>query len=348
MSDRPPTYREKLQSRVLGALMRLPSPLQLRIAGKSPPVSDRGESLHPELHLMLAMRKRIGTKRFCDLPPAKSRAAVRRESVLFAGASVRVGEVTEIRIGELSARLYAPASRGPRPLLVYFHGGGFVLGDLDSYDAPCRLLCRDADVNILSVDYRLAPEAPFPAALDDARTAFDWALANAGALGADPARVAIGGDSAGANLATVTSQAKTREGGKRPVLQLLIYPPTDRTKPYASLSRFAEGGLITSGDMTWFHEHYLKGADPSDPRISPLLAPDLSGLPRALVVTANFDPLRDEVEAYAAALTAAGTPTTLLHVPGMLHGFVNCIGFSRASRAALARVAEALKMELSR
>jgi acetyl esterase len=228
---------------------------------------------------------------------------------------------------------------------VFFHGGGFVFGDLDTHDGVCRLLCRHAGAHILAVDYRLAPENPFPAAVEDARAALDWAFANAGRLGADPCRIGVSGDSAGGNLAAVVSQLAARDGGPAPVLQLLIYPAMDSTGRHRSRELFADGFFLTKAHIEWFETHYL-GADRArglDPRVSPLLAEDLSGLPPTLVVTAAFDPLRDEGEAYAEALRAAGTPARVRRFPGLIHGFAAAAGVSRTCRDAVIEIAGATR-----
>ncbi len=220
-----------------------------------------------------------------------------------------------------SARHYAPAG-APQPLLVYYHGGGFVAGDLDTHDGLCRRICRDADMHVLSVDYRLAPEHPFPAAVDDAMAAFRWAYAHAAALGAMPGKVAVGGDSAGGNLAAVVGQMTAAAGGPAPCAQILLYPPTDRTTTRPSLELFGDGFFLTRADIDWYHLQYTGStiAQP-DPAQNPLCAKDFSGLPPALVVTAGFDPLRDEGEAYADALRQAGVPVILKRFDGLLHGF---------------------------
>ena len=229
----------------------------------------------------------------------------------------------------IPARHYEPLEPGgPHPLLVYYHGGGFLYGDLDTHDNVCRILCRHAGAHVLAVDYRLSPEHPFPAAVEDARAALRWAYVNAERLGADPSRIGVGGDSAGGNLAAVTSQLAANDGGPAPVLQLLIYPVTDFTIRRRSRELFGDGFLLTNAEMDWFEANYLGPGSPqaSDPRASPLLATDLSGLPPAFVVTAAFDPLRDEGEAYARALQDAGTPATLRRFPGFIHGFINAAG----------------------
>jgi acetyl esterase len=199
---------------------------------------------------------------------------------------------------------------------------------------------------VLAIDYRLAPENPFPAAVEDARAALRWACAHARELGADPRRIGVAGDSAGANLAAVASQLAARDGGPAPVLQLLIYPATDCTRRRRSRELFSEGFFLTGSQMDWFEASYLGSvgdASGRDPRASPLLAEDLSGLPPAMVVTAGFDPLRDEGEDYAEALHAAGTPAMLRRFPGFVHGFIGAAGVSRACRDAVVEIAGATR-----
>jgi acetyl esterase len=340
--------RRRLSDRVqyvaARALTALPPRAQVRIAGGAPVVVD-GHTLHPELQLLLHLRERTGVPAMSADTPERARRRARREALAYAGPRERVGAVTDLEVptpdGPLPARLYAPEEPGgPHPLLVYFHGGGFVIGDLDVYDQACRLLCRHGGVHVLSVEYRLAPEHPFPAAVDDAAAAFDWAHTHAAELGADPERVAIGGDSAGGNLAAVTA----REASTRPSAQLLVYPAVDTTeRTHPSHDLFAEGFFLTRADREWFHDHYL-GAEPhEDPRARPLGEHDLDGLPPAVVVTAAFDPLRDEGEAYAAAMRDAGVPVVLRRFPGLIHGFMNMTGVSRASRDATIEIAGALR-----
>jgi acetyl esterase len=233
--------------------------------------------------------------------------------------------------------------------MVFFHGGGWVIGDLDTHDDLCRFLAARAGVRVLSVEYRLAPEHPFPAPVEDAHAAFAWAAANATGLGADPERVAVGGDSAGGNLAAVVSMLARDAGGPSPVLQLLIYPVTDAHARTRSRQLFSEGYLLTRSDMDFFERHYLpRESDRDDPRASVLRAPDLSGLPPAYVVTAGFDPLRDEGEEYALRMRAAGVPVALRRHPGLVHSFANQTAISRTARAATLELAGALRMGLAR
>jgi acetyl esterase len=225
--------------------------------------------------------------------------------------------------GSLPLRIYTPLGTGPFPLMVFFHGSGFVVCSLDTHDGMCRNLCAGTGCLVVSVDYRLAPEHKFPAAPDDCLAATRWAVANAGALGGDPGRVFVAGDSAGGNLAAVTALRLRDEGGPKLLGQLLIYPVTDYYDPgTASMMENADGYGLTRHGMIWFWDHYL--ASPSDganPSASPYRAADLGGLPPALVVTAEYDPLRDEGENYADRLRQAGVPTEMKRWDGMNHGF---------------------------
>lgn len=330
------------------ALAALPPKVQVRLSGKAPVRVD-GETLSEEVQLMLSVLERRGEPRPETLSPARAREERRRLTAVFAGKPEPVGGVRDLEIkGDvpLRGRHYRPAEAGePHPLLIYYHGGGFTYGDLDTHDNVCRMLCRHAGAHVLAVDYRLAPEHPFPAAVEDARAALRWAFANVAALGADPTRIGVGGDSAGGNLAAVVSQLATHDGGPAPMLQLLIYPVTDFTSEGRSKELFGEGFLLTNPEMDWFEANYL-GPDREhalDPRVSPLLADDLSRLPPALIVTAAFDPLRDEGEDYASALRRAGTPVTLRRFQGVIHGFIGAVGVSRASRDALVEIAGATR-----
>jgi acetyl esterase len=342
------TLGQRVQHRLAQALAGLPPGLQARLSGRAPVHID-GDTLAPEVQLTLAVLERRREPRPETLSPAEARQVRRRLAAVYGGKPVTVGVVRELELDAsvpLRARHYAPAEAGgPHPLLVYYHGGGFTYGDLDTHDGVCRILCRHAGAHILAVDYRLAPEHQFPAAVDDARAALRWAYANAIQLGADPRRIGVGGDSAGGNLAAVISQLAARDGGPAPVLQLLIYPATDFTSRRRSRQLFGEGFLLTNAEMDWFETNYLGAAraHASDPRASPLLAEDLSGLAPAFVVTASFDPLRDEGEEYAKALRDAGTPATLRRFPGFTHAFIGAAGVSRTCRDALIEIAGATR-----
>ena len=225
------------------------------------------------------------------------------------------------------ARLYRPNDRDDLGLLVFLHGGGWVIGNLDSHDNLCRILANSSGHAVLSVDYRLAPEHPFPAALDDAQTAVRWAHANATSLGCSPDRLAVGGDSAGANLAIVVGHL-----GTVPLrFQLLVYPATDLTCSFPSFVENAAGPQLTAAGMNWFINHYLGGTttDLTDPRVSPHFADDeiVAASPPTLMITAQYDPLRDEGDAYATRLAALGVPTSHVRFSGMYHGFFSLADF---------------------
>jgi acetyl esterase len=252
--------------------------------------------------------------------------------------------------GALPARLYVPhgAPPPPRPTLVYIHGGGWMVGDLETHDSACRFLAAHSGAAILSPTYRLAPEHPFPAAVEDARAAWLWAFQLSAELGADPTRMAIGGDSAGANLATGVAIAMRDSGGPRAAMQLLAYPATEAVDPRPSRSLFAEGFFLTQMDIDHCERAYLPDkAMGYDPYASVLRAPDLSNLPPAYVCTAGFDPVRDEGEEYAARMRAEGTKVALRRHPRLTHLFVNMTGVSRSCRAAMLETAGALRMGLA-
>lgn len=237
----------------------------------------------------------------------------------------------------LRLRVYTPQGTGPFPLLVFFHGGGFVICDLDTHDAICRNFCGGAGCVVVSVDYRLAPEHHFPAAHEDCCAATRWAVEHSSTLGADPRRVAVGGDSAGGLLAASTALRLRDEGGPKLAGQLLLYPTTDLGTPAtASMSDYAEGYGFAAADLPWFWGKYLNSpSDATDPRASPLRASDLRGLPPAMVLTAECDPLRDEGERYAKRLLDAGVPTALSRCPGMIHAFLLFTGMVSGADLAL-------------
>ena len=280
------------------------------------------------------------------LPPMSLGSAVegrdrfRQMSVAAQALSprVEVGAVEDVEVpgaeGPLAGRIYRPERPNPTSTLLFIHGGGFVIGDIASYDSQCRILCREVHATVLALEYRLAPEDPFPAAVEDAIAACEWTLSHVGALGADATRVVVAGDSAGGNLAAVVSQALR---GSVPGLaaQLLLYPVTDFSSERPSHEETADGLFLTRDDMSWFEAHYLGDADPrEDPRVSPL-AGDLSGLPPAIVVTAEMDPLRDDGEAYADALEAAGVAVVRHRFDGLVHGFFAMGAFSSTVQVAI-------------
>jgi acetyl esterase len=249
--------------------------------------------------------------------------------------------------GAIPLRLYrgqSAAGGKAQPVLVYFHGGGWVIGDLESHDQLCRAIANAVPCTVIAVHYRLAPEHKFPAAVEDALAATRWIASSAERLGVDPGRLAVAGDSAGGNLSAVVSLALRDSDGVKPVFQVLIYPGTDMTMQSASIARHAEQLPLTKKGMHWFIEHYLRGPqDVSDWRASPLRAADLRALPPALVITAGFDPLSDEGEAFAAALAAAKVPVVLQRFEGQIHGFITMGRIVADSRRAIDLVAAKLR-----
>lgn len=288
------------------------------------------QELDPEAAAMLDTIAKLGRPPTYALSVESARTAL---DDYFAGQEVEreLPHVDEFTIPgpsePIPVRHYRPDAPAPHPLLVYFHGGGFVTGGLDSHDNVCRALAHRADCAVLSVDYRLAPEDPFPAAVNDAYAAVEWAAEHGGEVSADPSRIAVGGDSAGGNLAAVTALRAQDEGGPDLVHQSLVYPTVAsplHEDEFDSIEENAEGYFLERETMDWFHERYVQ--DPVHLRNAyraPLLASDLSGLPPATVLTAGFDPLRDEGRAYADRLDDAGVAVRREHFPGMIHGFVS-------------------------
>ena len=246
--------------------------------------------------------------------------------------------------GEIPVRIYRPSAATGLPVLVYFHGGGWVICDLETHDPTCRAISNGADCVVVSVDYRLAPEHKFPAAADDAYAATAWVAAHASELGADASRVAVGGDSAGGNLTAAVALMARDRGGPPLAFQVLIYPVLDLASESASRKENGEGYFLTAAGMTWYEEQYLRDdADRKNVLASPLLADDLAGLPPALVVTAEYDPLRDEGEAYGRRLNEAGVPATVSRYDGMFHGFLAFAGALDGATRAQGEVFAALR-----
>lgn len=343
--------RDRIESAIARGLLRLPAPIQRALAGGRAIRLD-GQQLDAQMQLVCFLLAHSGHPSFETLEPPDARAEIRRTAAAFAGAPLPVAKVEDREIpgpaGAIPARLYRPlAASEPCPLVVYYHGGGWVLCDLETHDACCRFLARGAGVSVLSVAYRLAPEHRFPAAVDDCVAAFRWAAAHATALGVDPARLAVAGDSAGGNLSAVVSWIAAREGGPQPAMQVLLYPVTDLSTKHPSYRLFREGFFLTERQMDWYRGHYLASeSDALDPRASPLLAKDLRGLAPAYVVTAGFDPLRDEGERYARRLEEAGVPVVLRRHEGLIHGFANAPDLGIATRRAMSEVCVALRQGL--
>ncbi len=343
--------RDRVEAAICIALTRLPLAAQRLLGGA--PIAIDGLELHPTSQLLVKLERLAGVPPVESLPVDEARAQVGRQAALLTGRKRSLPRLEDLEIpgpaGTIGARLYADEP-GPDDggLLVYYHGGGHVIGTLDTHDSACRFLASEAGVGVLSIDYRLAPEHPFPAAADDSVAALAWAFEHAERLGFDPRRIAVGGDSAGGNLAAVAALAAKAGEAPMPAFQLLIYPVTDYSVKRPSYELFGEGFLLTAAEMDWFRDHYLPDAEAAkDWRASPLLAPDHSGLPPAYVLTAGFDPLRDEGEEYARALSAAGVPTALRRHDGLLHSFVNQTSLHRGARDAMLEAAGALRLGLA-
>jgi len=293
----------------------------------------------PAAQAVLDILNAPGVPPLDELPVPDARAAYDGLAG-FAGEPVPVAATEDLSAGGVPVRLYRPAGEGPHPVLIWLHGGGWVLGSVDGYDAVARDLCVRAGCLVVSVGYRLAPEHRFPAAVDDVVTAATWVAATIADHGGDPARMAVGGDSAGGNLAAVL--ANQLPGRFR--LQVLIYPATDLTGSYPSVEEHGDGLLLTKSAMAWFAGHYLGAADPRDHRASPLYADGatLAAAPPAVVITGEYDPLRDEGEAYAGRLRAAGVGVEHRRYPGMIHAFYAMRGVVPAATEALDQVSTAL------
>lgn len=316
--------------------------------------------LHPQLVPLADGMNGPDAKATSDMTPDEARAGYLALAGLF-GPGEDVGDVEDRAIpgpaGDVPVRVYRPAgAEGALPIVVFYHGGGWVIGDLDSHDRECRAICNRANCIVVSVHYRRAPEAPFPAAWEDSVAALEWVGANAAELGGDPARIAVAGDSAGGNLSAAMAIHARDNGGPKLCFQLLVYPAVDAAggvQAYPSHHENREGPFLSLDTMNWFFAQYVADGDPAslpdvpqetltDPRLSPLHAASHEGLPPALVVTAEFDPLRDEGRAYAKKLEAAGVPVTFHEYDGMAHVFFQLSPISDDAKALLDECGEVL------
>lgn len=336
---------ERAERRFIRAVMGLPSRVQQPFAGRA--LRREGQTLATDLQTSLRLMRVTREPELGSLPVPESRRLYRRMTSLSAGRQP-IGAARDVSVGERAGRLFVPTGvSGPGPLLVWFHGGGFVYGDLDTHDATCRFLAERSGVRVLLVDYRLAPEHPYPAAHDDCDASYRWVVEHAESLEADPARLAVGGDSAGGALAASVAIMAAREGLPL-AYQLLAYPVTDMRGGTKSRRRYGRRLVLTTQFMDDAKASYLQGeGEDADPRVSPLLAELPDGLAPAYVVTAGFDPLRDEGEAYARKLADAGVTLELRRFPDQVHGFMHVVGVGRSSRAAMVEIAGRLRAALA-
>ena len=336
---------ERVERAVVTALGKAPTGVQRAIGGRAPTAD--GVPIEPEVGAALRLLSLVPGSSFEDLPLDQARSQVDAEAAVFGGAPIPMHEVRDVRIptpdGGIDARLYRADARDADRLLIYFHGGGWVVGSLRSADTACRFLARHAGVSVLSVNYRLAPENPFPAAPDDALAAFRFAVDQAELWGHDPHLISVGGDSAGGNLTAVLCQDLRTADEVRPAFQLLFFPVTDLSTKHPSYREFADGFFLTEKQMDWYRGHYLGTQPATDPRVSPLLAEDLTGLPPAYVAVSGFDVLRDEGEAYARRMAAAGVRVGLRRHDRLIHAFVNSTGVGHSSREAFLEACGALR-----
>lgn len=351
-----PSLGDRLTKTVMTAAGFLPGPL-LRVLGGTPKRVD-GQVLDPHFQAGLRVISMMSEGEYQDLTVENARSVVERSAFTVSGKKIDLAVVDDIVLpladtgpdrADLPARLYSPTDGDdPLPVLVYFHGGGWVLGSVDSHDATCRYIAATGGLKVISVDYRLAPEFRFPTATEDALAAFRYVRDNAAELGVDPSRIAVGGDSAGGNLAAVVCQQTRDAGEKMPDFQLLFVPATNMSARTRSYELFGDGFFLTRGNMDWYEETYIRSDDDRlDPRASPLLATDFSGLPPAHVATGGFDPLRDEGEAYARKMADAGVPVSLKRHDTLVHPFVNAVGATPLARSALTEAVGAMRMGLA-
>jgi acetyl esterase len=304
--------------------------------------------LHPQVRLMRDMRAAAGVPQLYTLSLAEARKADLESIRAAAGTGEPVAAVVDLKYpgpaGDLAVRVYRPAGDAPLPVVVYFYGGGWTLGSIDTADGIARTLANAVPAAVVVPGYRLAPEHPFPAAVEDCYAAVSWVASAAASFGGDPGRIAVAGDSSGGNLAAVVSMLARDRGGPRLAGQALVYPNTDYTARDGSLRENTDPWLFNATSVDWYWSHYLRSPDDGrDPRVSPALARDHSGLPPALVVTAEFDPLRDQGERYADALERSGVPVERHRYEGMVHGFFVATGALDAARDAQTLVAHRLR-----
>lgn len=348
VTDMPPALARAL----VRATLRLPAPALARLGGERARAEPYGQRLDAQLAAALMLNDRFGLGQVRAITPAEMRVISARGMAPFGRAARPMDEIRELRIergdSAVAARLYRPA-RAPAgaPAIVYYHGGGGVIGSMDEYDPVATQLAEDTGYAVVSVDYRLSPEHLFPTGVEDAIAAYLWVREHAAALGVNGERVAVAGDSMGGNFAAVVCQQALRRNLPLPALQVLLYPALDCSMSSPSHTTLARGYLLTRALMRWFQSHYLPDREARwDERASPLLAVSLAGLPPAVIVTAGFDPLRDEGALYAERLARAGVPVQHRCEPGLIHGYVAMSGAVRAAREALVRMHADIRAQL--
>jgi acetyl esterase len=345
-------FARQLQGKAANLALRMPISWVNLMAGS--PITVDGRTLDTRTQWFLQLLARSGQQPLHMLGVAQARIEFDLFQAIMSGRPAPVGEIVDRTFpgpaGRTRVRIYRPAGSVARllPTVLYLHGGGWVIGSLEAYDLPCRFFCARTGCAVVAVDYRLAPEHKFPAGLDDAVAAFRWLTRESEDLGIDPDRIVVAGDSAGGTLAAVVAQ-QVRDDIHTPCLQWLIYPATDLGAETPSHASCSEGFLLTRADMEWFRSLYLNDpAETADPRVSPLRAADLSGLPPALIFTAGLDPLRDEGQAYAERLAAAGVKVVHREFDSLIHGFVGMRGALQAAARAMDDMVTGLRHELAR